>query len=209
MKKRIGVKKQLSSSVIAERSIKALKQQKRAVPQKPKPVKHVNLKQILVSPETRIREKGYSIFGGFKIPDIPEDDKKFWSKFTELNRYKLKKVETQQIETFNKIMPGYQKTWKNLAEFTRKYVQSKRYDSIREAIENFLAPSEVKQTLRLYNLIKKDTAFLQELSLRANEKIDVNRFSHLGDEVYVYTTSRNKKIKIRIKWSPIQLEIIG
>ena len=100
MKKKIGVKKQLSASVVAERSLKALERQKRAVPQKPKPVKHLQLKQILVSPEVRIREKGYSIYGGFKIPDISEDDKKFWSKFTELNRYKLRKVEAQQIEKF-------------------------------------------------------------------------------------------------------------
>lgn len=210
MKKKIGIKKQLSSSVIAERSIKALKQQKRAVPQKPKPVKHIQLKQILVNPEVKT-QKGYSIYGGFKIPDIPKDDKKFASEFVKLNRSKISKVEEKFYEEkfkFAKAYGGVQfHKAKNLPQFVRQQLEN--YKDIKEAVQEFFASAEAKQLLRFYELIKKDEAFIQELSLRANEKIDVRKFEYIGDEIYVYTTSKNKKIKVRINWSPIHMEIIG
>lgn len=211
MKKKIGVKKQLSASVIAERSLKALERQKRAVPQKPKPVKHIQLKQILVSPEVKT-QKGYTIYGGFKIPNIPEDDKKFASEFVKLNRSKVNKVEAKYYEEkfkFAKALGGvqFQKSRKNLPHFIRQQLEN--YKDIKDAIQEFFASPEEKQTLRLYELIKKDEAFIQALSLRANEKIDVNKFEYIGDNIYVYTTSKNKKIKVRINWSPIHMEIIG
>lgn len=213
MKKKIGVKKQLSSSVIAERSIKALKQQKRAVPQKPKPVKHIQLKQILVSPEVRT-QKGYREYGGFKIPDIPKDDKKFASEFVKLNRSKVARAEVkyhEEISKFAKAIGGIKvevrKNYKNLPQFVRQQLEN--YKDIKDAIKEFFASAEEKQLLRFYELIKKDEAFIQELSLRANEKIDVRKFEYIGDEIYVYTTSKNKKIKVRINWSPIHMEIIG
>lgn len=211
MKKKIGVKRQLSASVIAERSLKALEKQKRAVSQKPKPVKHIQLKQILVSPEVKT-QKGYSIYGGFKIPKIPEYEEKFVSEFVKLNRSKIVKIEEEFYEEkfkFAKALGGVQfkKSSKNLPHFVRQQLDN--YEDIRDAIAEFFASSEVKQTLRLYELIKKDEAFIQALSLRANEKIDVNKFEYIGDNIYVYTTSKNKKIKVKIKWSPINMEIIG
>ena len=213
MKKKIGVKKQLSASVIAERSLKALERQKRAVSQKPKPVKHIQLKQILVSPEVKT-QKGYSIYGGFKIPKIPETDKKFASEFVKLNLSKIEKVEEEffkKTSKFAKAIGGVKvevrKSYKNLPQFVRQQLEN--YEDIRDAIQEFFASAEEKQTLRLYELIKKDEAFIQALSLRANEKIDVNKFEYIGDNIYVYTTSKNKKIKVRINWSPINMEIIG
>ena len=213
MKKKIGVKKQLSASVIAERSLKALERQKRAVPQKPKPVKHIQLKQILVSPEVRT-QKGYREYGGFKIPDIPEGDKKFASEFVKLNRSKISRAEVKYHEETSKfaraiggIKVEVRKNYKNLPQFVRQQLEN--YKDIKEAIQEFFASAEEKQLLRFYELIKKDEAFIQELSLRANEKIDVKKFEYIGDEIYVYTTSKNKKIKVRINWSPIHMEIIG
>ena len=164
---------------------------------------------------TRKSQYRETVVAGFVIPKRPAKGGKeeYLKQFTERNIGMLEKSYAEEYRHIQASGFGQQfkAKYPTVKEYVRHFFGKDKITKklLMHAVETKFASLTYKQSMHIYNLLKSNEDFLEELQLKAGESIEANRLGYTGDSVFTYITASGKTIKFRFTdYSPAILEFL-
>ena len=152
---------------------------------------------------TRKSQYKETVVAGFVIPKQPKKGGKeaYLTQFVERNREMLEKSYQEEFRHIEASGFGQQfkAKYPTIKDYVKKFFGKDRITKklLVRAVETKFAQLSYRQALHIYNLLKSNEDFLEELQFKAGEKIEPNRLGYTGDSIFTYATSSGKTIKFQ------------
>lgn len=152
---------------------------------------------------TRKAQYKETVVAGFVIPKKPTKGGKeeYLKQFVERNKVMLEKSYSEEYRHIEASGFGkqFKEKYPTVKEYVKHFFGKDRITKklLVRAVETKFASLTYRQSMHIYNLLKSNEDFLEELQFKAGEKIEANRLGYTGDNVFTYVTASGKTIKFR------------